>query len=243
MVVTFRPDELILANHPFIPVKRDLQARGLCRQLTPRPLDACDITRYLELAFPGHAFPPDLAESVLTKTGGNPLFVADLVRYLRDRGVIARENDRWALVRPVPDAATEMPESIRGLIRRKLDRLDSVDRLLLSAASAEGQEFDSAVLARATATDPADVEERLQRMDEVHGLVRLVREHEFPDRTLSRRYGFVHAMYQETLYAGLPPARRTAVSRALADAILDNGERAVNQLSERDVDDLLAPLS
>ncbi|MCW5803238.1 MAG: DEAD/DEAH box helicase [Deltaproteobacteria bacterium] len=31
--------------------------------------------------------------------------------------------------------------------------------------------------------------------------------------------------------------------RALADAILDHGDRAVNQLSERDVDDLLAPLS
>jgi predicted ATPase len=63
-------------------------------------------------------------------------------------------------------------------------------------------------------------------MDEVHGLVRLVREHEFPDRTLSRRYGFVHALYQETLYAGLPPARRAAVSRAFAEAILtfQNGQ-------------------
>ncbi|MCI0703787.1 MAG: protein kinase, partial [Planctomycetia bacterium] len=226
LVVTFRPDELLLANHPFIPVKRDLQARGLCKQLAPRRLDLGDVTRYLELAFPNHAFPPDLAETVFAKTGGNPLFVADLVRYLRDKGVIALQDDRWAVVRPLPDAATEMPESIRGLIRRKLDRLDPADRQLLAAASAEGIEFDSAVLARAVGNDPADVEERLQRMDEVHGLVRLVREHEFPDRTLSRRYGFVHALYQETLYAGLPPARRTAVSRALADAILtfQNGQ-------------------
>jgi predicted ATPase len=226
VVVTFRPDELLLSNHPFLPVQRDLQARGLCRQLAPRPLDAGDLARYLELAFPGHAFPPDLAETVLTKTGGNPLFVADLLRYLRDKGVIALENDRWTLVRAVPDAATEMPESIRGLIRRKLDQLDPADRHLLAAASAEGTEFDSAVLARALGSDPVDVEERLQQMDEVHGLVRLVREHEFPDRTLSRRYGFVHAFYQETLYAGLPPARRTAVSRALADTILafQNGQ-------------------
>src|SRR5262249_37629469 len=88
LVVTFRPDELLLANHPFIPVQRDLQARGLCRQLTPRPLNVDDLGRYLELAFPGHEFPPDLAETVLTKTGGNPLFVTNLVRYLRDKGVI-----------------------------------------------------------------------------------------------------------------------------------------------------------
>jgi predicted ATPase len=220
LVVTYRSDELLLADHPFIAVKRDLQAHSLCRQLAPRRLEGPDIARYLELAFPGHAFPPDLCATVLAKTGGNPLFVADLVGYLRDKGVIAVQDGRWALVRPVPDAATEMPESIRGLIRRKLDRLDPADRQLLAAASAEGPEFDSAVLARAVGCDPADVEERLQRMDEVHGLVRLIREHEFPDRTLSQRYGFVHALYQDALYAGLPPARRAAVSRALADAIL-----------------------
>jgi predicted ATPase len=220
MIVTYRADELLLAKHPFVPVQRDLQARGLCRELTPRRLDAAEIDRYLGLTFPGHAFPPDLTGTVLARTGGNPLFVADLLRYLRDKGVIALREGRWALVHPVPDAATEMPESIRGLIRRKLDRLDPADRQLLAAASAQGPEFDSAVLARALGHDPADVEERLQGLDEVHGLVRLVREHEFPDRTLSRRYGFVHALYQETLYAGLPPARRTAVSRALADATL-----------------------
>jgi predicted ATPase len=226
IVVTYRADELLLANHPFVPVQRDLQARGLCRELAPRRLDAAEIDRYLELTFPGHAFPPDLTATVLAKTGGNPLFVADLLRYLRDKGVIDRSEGHWALVRPVPDAATEMPESIRGLIRRKLDRLDPADRQLLAAASARGPEFDSAALARALGQDSADVEERLQGMDEVHGLVRLVREHEFPDRTPSRRYAFVHALYQETLYAGLPPARRAAVSRAMADATLglQNGQ-------------------
>jgi predicted ATPase len=226
LIVTYRPDELLLAKHPFVSVQRDLQARGLCRELTPRRLSAVEINRYLELTFPGHVFPTDLAGTVLAKTGGNPLFVADLLRYLRDKGVIARNSGRWAVVQPVPDAASEMPESIRGLIRRKLDRLDPTDRQLLASASAQGLAFDSATLARALGYDPADVEDRLQGMDEVHGLIELVREHEFPDRTLSRRYGFVHALYQEALYAGLPPARRAVVSRALADAVLglQNGQ-------------------
>jgi predicted ATPase len=81
-------------------------------------------------------------------------------------------------------------------------------------------------VARAVAENQADVEDRLQALDHTHGLVRLVREHEFPDRTVSRRYRFVHAIYREALAAGMSPARRGAVSHALADAhlALHNGQ-------------------
>ena len=177
-------------------------------------------------AFPGHEFPPDLAEAIHARTGGNPLFVAELVRFLRDREVIALRDDRWGLVRPVPEASAEMPESIRGLIRRKLDQLEPADRGLLAAAAAQSGEFDSAVVARASGEEAAVVEERLQEIERVHGLIRLVREHEFPDRTVSRRYVFVHAVYQDALSAGLAPARRAAVCRASADALiaLQNGQ-------------------
>jgi predicted ATPase len=226
LVVTYRHDELLLADHPFVPVKRDLQGRGVCRELRLGLLDRPEVERYLDLAFPSHDFPVEFAEAVHAKTGGNPLFVADLVRFLRDRGVVARDGERWTLARPVPEAVSEMPESVRGLIRRKLDQLESGDRRLLASASAQGAAFDSAALARALGDDPAEVEERLQRVEQVHSLVRLVKEHEFPDRTLSRRYAFVHALYQDALFAELPPTRRAAVSRALADALLalQNGQ-------------------
>jgi predicted ATPase len=226
VVVAYRRDELLLANHPFLPAKRDLQGRGACRELALDLLALSDVERYCELAFPGHDFPAEFAPMVHSRTGGNPLFVTDLLRYLRDRDVIARQDGRWSLVRPVPEAMAETPESIRGLVRRKLDRLDPAERRLLAAAGIQGAGFDSAAVARALGDDPAEVEERLQHLDEVHGLVRLVREHEFPDRTMSRRYEFVHALYRSALAAGLPPARRAALSRALAEAVLSlqNGQ-------------------
>src|SRR5262249_28508342 len=61
---------------------------------------------------------------------------------------------------------------------------------------------------------------RLDILDRVHGLVRLVRDQEFPDGTLSQRYSFVHAMYQNALYASLRPTRKTAWSAAAARALL-----------------------
>ena len=114
-----------------------------------------------------------------------------------------------------------MPESVRGLILRKLDQLAEEDRRLLAAGSVQGAEFESAVVARALGEDPATTEERLQDLEQVHGLIRLLREHEFADRTVSRRYAFVHALYQDALYSGQPPARRAGLSRMLADALMD----------------------
>ena len=79
VVVTYRRDELLLADHPFVPVQRDLEGRGVCRELVLGLLEPADVERYLASAFPGHEFPPDLAAALHARTGGNPLFVAELV--------------------------------------------------------------------------------------------------------------------------------------------------------------------
>src|SRR5262249_19402731 len=47
-----------------------------------------------------------------------------------------------------------------------------------------------------------------------------VREMEFPDRTLTLRYRFVHVLYQNALYVALGPTRRAQLSGAVAAALL-----------------------
>ena len=39
IVATYRPSDLLLAKHPFLQIKPDLQARGLCRELFPEFLN------------------------------------------------------------------------------------------------------------------------------------------------------------------------------------------------------------
>jgi adenylate cyclase len=63
------------------------------------------------------------------------------------------------------------------------------------------------------------VEERLQVLDRVHGLVRLVRESAFPDRAPTQRYAFVHVLYQQALDADQSPSRRAVLGGALARAL------------------------
>src|SRR5262249_30986232 len=125
----------------------------------------------------------------------------------------------WSLVGELPDLRRELPASVRGMIQRKLERLGEDDRRLLAAASVQGPEVDSAVVAGALKREAMEVEGSLQRLARVRGLGPLVRESEFPDRTLSVRYAFVHVLYQQALYGELSPTRRAALSAALAGAL------------------------
>jgi adenylate cyclase len=219
VLATYRPTEMLLGPHPFHRVRLELESQGSAVDLSLGFLSGEEIQAYLELAFPHHAFPPDFADLIYARTEGSPLFLVDLLRYLRERGVIAEVAGRWSLVQDLPDLRRELPSSVRSMIQRKLDRLEEEDRALLAAASVQGHEFDSAVVAGALGLHAAEVEERLQTLDRVHGLVRSVREHEFPDRTLTVRYIFVHILYQQALYHDLPPTRRASLGAALAQVL------------------------
>ena len=220
IVMSYRISDMALAKHPFLGIRSELQARGVFEELELRFLDARDIERYLSLQFPGHRFPPDFASAIHAKTEGSPLFMADLIRYLHDTGGIVEEKGTWVIARGVPDVPRDLPESVKGMIARNIERLDDRDRRLLLAASVQGHEFDSAVVAAAAEMDPAEVEERLETLERVHVFVKRGDEHEFPDRTLTLKYRFVHVLYQNVLYASLQPTRRVALSRAIVEALL-----------------------
>jgi predicted ATPase len=192
----------------------------VCREIKLEFLSHSEIEKYLALEFPEHRFPAELPALIHSKTEGNPLFMADLVRYLRDRGVIAEQNGRWVLALSLPTIERDLPESVRGMIERKIAQLSEEDRRLLVAASVQGYEFDSAIVAKALGLDPADVEERLETLERVYALVRFVSEREFPGRVLTLRYRFVHVLYQNALYASLRPTRRSQLSATVAEALL-----------------------
>lgn len=219
IVVTYRPSDLLLQKHPFLQIKPDLQARGVCHELALEFLNQAEIGQYLALEFPGHAFPPELPKLIHLKTEGSPLFMADLVRYLSDRGVIAHSGVHWTLAQALPEIELELPESVRGMIERKVAQLSEEDRRLLGLASVQGYEFDSAVIAQVLSIEADEVEERLDKLERVYAFVRLVSEKEFPNRTLTLRYRFVHVLYQNALYGSLRATRKVTLSRAVAQAL------------------------
>src|SRR6201988_4492714 len=165
---------MLLTKHPFLKIKPDLQARGVCRELLLDFLKQSEIAEYLELQFPAHRFPAEFPKMIYEKTEGSPLFMADLVRYLRDRGVISETSGTWTLANTLPDIESKLPESVRGMIERKIAQLSDEDRKLLTVASVQGYEFDAAVVAQVLNIDSDVVEERLEELERVFAFVKLV---------------------------------------------------------------------
>ena len=54
---------------------------------------------------------------------------------------------------PLAEMDLEVPESVRNMIRKKIDALEEEDRRTLQYASVEGEEFISTVAARLLNTD------------------------------------------------------------------------------------------
>jgi len=221
VIAAFRPSELLLLKHPFIGVKRELRARSLCREIAVEFLSAGDVEEYIALEFLGQSFPRDFAELIHARTEGNPLFMVDVLRYLRDRKVIvkAEEDGNWRLARSLPDLSRDIPQSVSSVIDRKIDQLGDRDREVLTAAAVQGYEFDSASLAQGLAAGSLEIEEILARLERVHAFVRRVGEEVISGGPQTVQYRFVHVLYQNALYASLTPTRRITLSAALAHAL------------------------
>jgi tetratricopeptide (TPR) repeat protein len=129
----------------------------------------------------------------------------------------------------------EVPESVRSMIRKKIEALEEEDRRTLQYASVEGEEFTSTLLAALLGVDEVALEERLDRLDKAHRLIRTVGEEELPDGSLATRYRFAHALYQNLFYADLVPKRRVLLHRQageeLARRYRDQASRIAGQLA------------
>ena len=208
VLITYRPTDLTVSKHPFLRLKADLSAHRVLREVPVAFLTESDVAQYVSSQLP--EAPRNLASLVYRKTEGNALFMVDLVRYLRERGVTEES---------AVEIDQSIPESLRGMIERNLERLADEERQLLRVAAVQGFQFDSAIVAAVLERDAADVEDALQSLDRVHGVVQLVREQELPNRLFSLRYQFVHALYQSALYASISPTRRAVWSSKVAGAL------------------------
>jgi tetratricopeptide (TPR) repeat protein/tRNA A-37 threonylcarbamoyl transferase component Bud32 len=220
LIGTLRPEEVERKDHPLRNCKRELQVHNLCEEIRLRVLELEHIVHYLNARFAPNDFPPELPGLIYRKTEGHPLFSSALIELLVEHGYISKSNAPWALARPLTDQSLQVPESVRGMIRRKIEDLDDEDRRVLQYASAEGEEFTSTILAGISGVDELTLEQRLHRLDRVHRLIDTGVEEGLPDGSLATRYRFVHALYQNIVYEDLLSKHRALLHRQVGEQLV-----------------------
>ncbi len=143
--------------------------------------------------------------AVWDRSGGNPFFVGELTRLL-----VAERT----LTVPSPTTAG-VPWAVRQVVGRRMERLPEPTQQLLVVAAVAGTDFDLRVVARAAgvsldqALDLVDVAVAAGLVAEVPGEV--------------GRFGFSHAIVQETIYGDLAGLRRAGLHGSVADALEEAG--------------------
>ena len=163
-----------------------------------------------------------LQRALVERSGGNPLYVTELLRLANEQGWI----ERISRGDDIP-----LPDSISAIIAARLDLLEPGDKSLLQAASVIGRVFWAGALSFIEDLDITEVRGRLRRLVS-RELIRPVRRSSMQGQD---EYSFAHILARDGAYSRLTKQDRARLHEATArwlEAV--SGERAT------DVAELLA---
>ena len=134
----------------------------------------------------GEALPPGVIDDLVARSGGNPLFLQELLNAAR-RGEV-----------------DELPDTVEAVVATSIDTLPAADRSLLRHAAVLGGQFPIEVLAPMVEQPEVAVAQDLERL--AHFLT--------PDATGTVR--FRHILLRDVAYEGLPFRARKALHHRAA---------------------------
>ena len=219
LVVGAYRDVELSRQHPLSETLAELTRERLTQRVLLRGLSEEDVGRFIEITS-GTEAPPALVSAVHTQTEGNPLFVTEVVRFLVQEDTLAAHPE------PVEGRAEEawtvrIPEGVREVIGRRLNRLSERCNETLTIAAVIGREFELGQLSRlvdpsASSGQGLSQERLIEVLEEALG-ARVIEE--LP--TAMGRYQFTHALIQETLVDELSLTRRVQHHARIAEALED----------------------
>ncbi|PWU21481.1 MAG: hypothetical protein C5B48_11255 [Candidatus Rokuibacteriota bacterium] len=147
--------------------------------------------------------PEPVRRHLVRSSGGNPLFVEELLASLVDRDVLRHQAGRWTTAE-LP--AMTVPPSLRALIASRIDLLPDDERDMLELASVEGRQFQATTVeALAGGRDVVVPLEALVRRE-------LVR----PETGAGGTYVFRHQLVCDAAYESIPKQTRAEVHERLS---------------------------
>jgi predicted ATPase len=141
--------------------------------------------------------PAEVLTQVISRTDGVPLFVEELVKMLLESGLMCEEEDRYALMGPLPLA---VPTTLQDSLMARLDRLATAKTVAQLGAVLE-REFPYELIRTVAPMDETTVQQGLAQLVDAE----LLYQRGSPPQT---QYLFKHALIQETAYQSLLKSTR-----------------------------------
>lgn len=174
-------------------------------RITLGPLDEGEADALLAVATEHRPLPTRRAQALVERSGGNPLFLRELIAGAGG-----------------PGSSDVLPDTVEAMIAARIDRLSPDLRRLLRSASVLGMTIDRSILATVLSVDD-HYGQTLDRWDELV---------EFVVPTADGGLAFANHLTRETAYEGLPFRRRILMHGRAADAIEVRAADQVDDVSD-----------
>jgi DNA-binding CsgD family transcriptional regulator len=227
LVGTYRDVEVDRA-HPLAAALAELRRGSQFERVHLSELSVDEVQRLLASSSQ-QAVPRALAEQVHHRSGGNALFVHELLRFLLSEGLVERRGGVLRRVGEETSLAGHMPEGLRDVVGKRLSRLSPAANQVLRVASVIGREFQLEVLRRVHARPDEELESALEEAV----AEAIVDEQLVVGATIT--YRFTHAFFQQTLSDEIMAPRRIRLHQQVArvlEEVFSNARRLEEHAAE-----------
>ncbi|MBI3997474.1 MAG: AAA family ATPase [Armatimonadetes bacterium] len=168
-----------------------------------------DDARTLLQAIVGGPLADDVERAIVTKAGGNPFYLSEIVATLRSRGtLILDDRGRWQVRGSVESV---LPDSVQGALLARLDRLPPDLRAVVQRAAVVGALFRQSLIA--ALCPEVDVPAGLQQLEDAYLLRRQ------DPLAADPEYTFAHPLLREVASSSLLSKQQVALHRQVAATI------------------------
>ncbi len=199
-ICMLRPDQTAAGWEVLQQVKQGGVARYHSISLEPLQGEQTDVL--LANLIGVNSLPQNIRNMIIERAGGNPFFVEELIRSLMETNQLIRENSHWRAVNV--DAKVILPNTLRGVLGARIDRLPELTKHILQNAAVIGRSFDLRVLKQLTNLN-GGFDPQIQYLEQA-SLVEPFRE----------EYMFRHVLIQEAAYDSILIKKRVELHQRIA---------------------------
>ncbi len=174
--------------------------------------------------------PESLVSLIFEESQGNPFFVEEVYRHLLEDGKVFDAAGQFRTDIKIDEI--DVPENVRLIIGRRLQRLDENEKRVLAAAAVTGRSFSFQLL---TSISRVDVDELFTVIEKAQQMGIIIPSYEGPERPFT----FTHELVRQTLLAGISAPHQQRMHASVAEAIERLNPDAVNERAGEITDHLL----
>jgi predicted ATPase/class 3 adenylate cyclase len=160
----------------------------------------------------GKALPKEIADQIVDRTDGVPLFIEELTKSVLESGLLQEAGDRYALSGPpAVSTALEVPTTLHASLLARLDRLVS-GREVAQIGAAIGRQFSHELISAVAQMPQRQVDDALAQLVSAE----LIFRRGTPPNT---EYTFKHALVQDAAYQTVLRSKRPQYHLQIAHAL------------------------